>query len=130
MVSFDYADLKASSIKAILMKNIMVGNVPQTLQSKFQATPRETNKLQVPVDFCKFSLVNSGCVLWNTLPPTLRSKIALSCQKNKKTKDKNKQTTTTTKNKQTNNNNNKTKQTKKKNNPQTNPKMIKSFTKL
>ena len=27
----------------------MVGNAPQTLQTKFQPTPLETNKLQIPV---------------------------------------------------------------------------------
>ena len=53
VVSSDCADLKIlhvkklfASSKAILVteKRITVGNAAQTIQSKFQATPRETNK--------------------------------------------------------------------------------------
>ena len=58
------------------MKKIMVGNAPQTLQCNFQSTPRERNKLLVPVpriDLFKSSLLYSGSVLWNTLSPKLRS---------------------------------------------------------
>ena len=83
VVCSDYTDLKIfwikklfASNKAILMNKIIVGNAPHTLQNKFEPTARETDKLQVPVpriDLFKSSLLYSGCLLWNTLPPTLGS---------------------------------------------------------
>ena len=83
LVHSDYVDLRILPLKklfisnkAILMKKIMVGNPPQTLQYNFQSTPRQKNKLLVPVpriDLFKSSLLYSGSVLWNTLSPKLRS---------------------------------------------------------
>ena len=74
VVSSDYADLKTLPLKKLFLKTrpylrekkSMVGNAPQTLESKFQPTPRETNKLPVPVpriDLFKSSPLDSGCML-------------------------------------------------------------------
>ena len=57
-------------------KESMFGNAPQAIQSKFQPISHKTDQLQGPVTRCdvfKSSLLYSGCVLWNTLPPTIRS---------------------------------------------------------
>ena len=88
-VSLDYADLKILPIKKVICfkqghtyeKKTHGWKCPTDPQTKFQPTPRETDKLQVPVprtDQFKSRVLYSGRVLWNTLSPTSRSIMALS----------------------------------------------------
>ena len=62
--------------KGIFMYKILSGSVPKTLQSKFRMNNRYPTKLQLPIpriDLFKSSLLYSGSLLWNNLPPNLTS---------------------------------------------------------
>ena len=62
--------------KAVLMHKIFSGSLPTTTTSNFQYSTRDSAKFQLPIpriDLFKNSLCYSGSLLWNHLPPTLRS---------------------------------------------------------
>ena len=62
--------------KGVLIHQIMSGKVPPSLRTKFSLNQsRHSGKLSIPVprtDLFQSSLVNSGKVLWNSLPDSLR----------------------------------------------------------
>ena len=62
--------------KLMFMHKIIKREIPQGLQTNFSKTPRDANKLQIPIpriDLYKSSLRYSGSTLWNSLPQNLKT---------------------------------------------------------
>ena len=69
-------NLRLEYNKGIMMHKIMTGHAPEILSSKFILnSSRNTNKLCVPIpriDMFKSSLSYSGCIIWNSLPDSIK----------------------------------------------------------